>query len=223
MIGSRSSIFLLLAGVVISLLAISSPQPRLDLELLNTGHGLSVMRYEVTIAQWNACYSEGGCSYQPSRGPGAKDDNYPVTGVGALDAHEFVAWAQKRIDPALRLPTLEEWYSVSGIAPIRLEKIFTDPRLAWAATYGSEGKVDPTLRKSGGFGSGPVGLADMKGNVWEWTATCVATISFERCPAFYVAGEHETRIPVYVRDPESGGCATGTPPAYLGLRLVRTD
>jgi hypothetical protein len=40
------------------------------------------------------------------------------------------------------------------------------------------------------------------------------------CPAFIAAGTHETRFPVFVRDPSTGGCATGTPPAYLGLRLI---
>ena len=43
------------------------------------------------------------------------------------------------------------------------------------------------------------------------------------CPAFVVEGEHEAVIPVFERNSAAGGCATGTPPTYLGLRLVADD
>ncbi len=221
MVGFRSSLFMVLAGVVVLMFLPAQPQPKLDLELVKTDHGLSVMRHEVTITQWRACVSGGGCEYQPLPGPGASAGNFPVTGIGAVDAHQFVAWAQKNVDPALRLPTLAEWYQVSGIPPYSPTRIFTDPRLAWSATYGAEGKVDPTLKASGGFGTNANGLADMTGNVWEWTSSCVTEQYADRCPAFFAAGKHEARIPIFVRDPSGGGCATGTPPAHLGLRLVK--
>jgi hypothetical protein len=40
------------------------------------------------------------------------------------------------------------------------------------------------------------------------------------CPAYVVEGAHEAEIPVFLRNPAAGGCATGTPPTYLGFRLV---
>jgi formylglycine-generating enzyme required for sulfatase activity len=227
MAGFRSVLLVLLTGGTLGLLPTSPLRPQQDLDLVETRDGISAMRHEVTIAQWQACVADGGCSHHPQRGLGAVSDDYPVTDIGALDAQEFVAWAQNTIDPNLRLPTLEEWYRFSSVAPYRPTKIFTDPRMAWAATYGAEGETDPTLKPGSGFGTNSSGIADVLGNVWEWTSTCVVNIPPEdvarRCPAYFAAGAHEARVSVFVRDPSTGGCATGTPPAHLGLRLVSSQ
>ncbi len=222
MTGLRTLILALAVGTAV---AVIMPQPdpkrEVDLGLVKTGHGLSVMHHEVTIDQWQLCVVDGDCSFQPKPGLGAASGNFPVTGIGALDALEFATWAQDKVSPKLRLPTLAEWYAFSGVTPYQPKEIFTDPRLAWAATYGTGGKLDPTLRQSGGFDVNASGIADVKGNVWEFTATCVIPDFGEaRCPAYFAAGEHKAKIPVFVRDPSAGGCATGTPPAHLGLRLV---
>ena len=221
MAGVRSLFLAMIAALAVALFQQEGRQP-LSFDMIDVGGGLQVMRHEVTIAEWRKCISEGGCSFMPKAGLGATDDNFPVTGVGALDVEEFIAWAGKVSGQELRLPTLDEWYAFSEVPPFRPKKIFTDPRLAWAATYGSEGRIDPTLRKSSGFGAGSKGIADVKGNVWEWTSTCVVTVTgaTHHCPAYFAAGEHEAKVPVFVRDPSAGGCATGTPPAHLGFRLV---
>jgi formylglycine-generating enzyme required for sulfatase activity len=218
MAGVRSLAFLLAVTLAV---AVPPGQQRPSLlSFAATSSGLQVMPREVTIEQWERCAEAGGCGFRPKAGPGAVDDSYPVTGVGMLDVEEFIAWARTETGEDLRLPSLEEWYAFSGVAPYRPTKIFTDPRLAWAATYGSEGKMDPTLKPGGGFGVTDDGIADVKGNVWEWTSTCVVANSDLHCPAYFAAGEHEAKVPLFVRDPSAGGCATGTPPAHLGFRLV---
>jgi formylglycine-generating enzyme required for sulfatase activity len=221
MAGFRSLFLAMIAALAVALLSPGGRQ-QISFDMVAVGGGLKVMRHEVTIAQWGQCFSEGGCSFMPKPGRGATDDGFPATGVGALDVEEFVAWARKASGQELRLPTLDEWYAFSEVPPFRPKKIFTDPRLAWAATYGSEDKVDPTLRKSPGFGVNSKGIADVKGNIWEWTSSCVVTVTgaMHHCPAYFAAGEHEAKVPVFVRDPSAGGCATGTPPAHLGFRLV---
>lgn len=220
MAGFRTAFFLVFTGVATAFLLPKLPHSKPDFGFVEIGHGFFVMRHEITIGQWRACYDDGGCRFEPPSGMGAIGDDFPVTGIGVLDAQEFVAWAKNKTGSNLRLPTLKEWYAFSGVSPFRPKTVFTDPRLSWAATYGAEGKMDPTLRASGSFGATPNGLEDVKGNVWEWTSTCTANVELERCPAFYAAGEHESRVPIFVRDPSAGGCATGTPPAHLGFRLV---
>jgi formylglycine-generating enzyme required for sulfatase activity len=221
MAGIRSLFLAMTAALAVALFQQEGRQP-LSFDMVDAGGGLQVMRHEVTIAEWRQCVSDGGCTFMPKPGRGATDDNFPVTGVGALDVEKFVAWARKASEQELRLPTLDEWYAFSEVPPFRPKKIFTDPRLAWAATYGSESKIDPTLRKSSGFGVNNKGIADVKGNVWEWTSSCVVAVigATHHCPAYFAAGEHEAKVPVFVRDPSAGGCATGTPPAHLGFRLV---
>ncbi len=221
MAGVRSLFLAMIAALAVALLPQGGRQP-ISFDMIDVGGGLKVMRHEVTIAEWRQCVSDKACSFMPKPGLGATDDSFPVTGVGALDVEEFVAWARKVSGREFRLPTLEEWYVFSKVPPFRLKKIFTDPRLAWAATYGSEGRIDPTLRKPSGFGASNKGIADVKGNVWEWTSSCVVIVTgaTHHCPAYFAAGEHEAKVPVFVRDPSAGGCATGTPPAHLGFRLV---
>lgn len=219
MVGARTSLLATALALVVALIAPRQEQPLL-LDWVDAGGGLHVMRHEVTIAQWQRCVDAGACSFSPKPGLGAVDKNFPVTGVGALDAQEFVAWAQKATGKAVQLPTLEQWYAFSEMPPIAAAKRFDDPRLAWAATYGSEANVDPTLKPLGGFGRTTKRISDVKGNVWEWTSSCVVNAGSDRCPAYYAAGEHEAKVPVFVRDPSAGGCSSGTPPAHLGLRLV---
>ncbi len=220
MIGLRSSLFALVAGMAV-LVFVPPQAANLVLDLVKTNHQFSVMRTEVTIDQWHACVSDGYCSFQPKPGLGAYAGNFPVTGISALDALEFERWAQAKVASHLRLPTLAEWYRFSDVEPERPNEVFSDSRLAWAASYSVGGKRDPVLRQSGGFGVNAQSVADVTGNVWEFTSTCVlTTVAQSRCPAFFAAGEHEAKMSVFVRDPSSGGCAAGRPPAHLGLRLV---
>lgn len=213
--------FLLASGLALAVTLYAPWQEQsLTLDWIDAGHGLLVMRSEVTIAQWQLCVDDGGCSFSPKPGNGAYDENFPVTGIGVLDAREFVTWAQKATGKTVQLPSLEQWYEFSEVPKIRPAKLFTDPRMAWAATYGSEADVDTTLKQHGGFGQTSKQIADVKGNVWEWTSSCVVEAQPDRCPAYFAAGEHEAKVPIFVRDPSSGGCSSGKPPAHLGMRLV---
>jgi formylglycine-generating enzyme required for sulfatase activity len=220
MTGVRA-VFLSLAAALAAAFMMPERTGPLILDYVDVGSGLHVMRHEVSVAQWRQCFDEGGCRLAAEAIPAVGDDRYPATGIGSLDAAEFAVWARRRTGQPVRLPTLPEWQQFSDLSPpVAAIKLFSDPRLAWAAAYGSEGKVDIMLKAPGGFGKTAAGITDVRGNVWEWTSSCVIAAAFDRCPAFYAAGEHVAKVPVFVRDPSTGGCATGTPPAHLGLRLV---
>jgi formylglycine-generating enzyme required for sulfatase activity len=86
----------------------------------------------------------------------------PVTGVDWDAANAYAKWAGKR------LPSEEEWeYAARG----------TDERQypwgnEWKKEFANADKQTSGMSESGKFaGKSPLGLLDMSGNAWEWTAT----------------------------------------------------
>jgi formylglycine-generating enzyme required for sulfatase activity len=183
-----------------------------------------VMTREVTRREWRACAEAKACEDLTGAIP-ADEPDMPMTGVNRFDADDFVAWRNGHARLHYRLPTSAEWKAFAADLPqAPYAKIFDDPRLAWAADYGAMKKVSGVVRPSGSFGALPNGLSDLDGNVWEWTSTCASDqIDPARCPAFLVEGTHEAKLSVFVRDPASGGCAAGVPPANVGFRLVAEE
>jgi len=187
------------------------------------GGVLFVGREEVTWSLWRQCHDDRVCDFLPRPGLAVPAGDFPVTGVNMPDIDRFLAWVALRTGTEYRLPTLKEWRAFAGRrADGERRKLFEDPRLAWAADYGSARRVSRKLKPSGSFGLASSGVADISGNVWEWTSTCaIAGVDTDRCPAFVVAGEHEADVPLFLRDAFGGGCTAGVPPANLGFRLVR--
>jgi len=84
----------------------------------------------------------------------------------------------------------------------------------------------------GSFGTNAAGVQDRNGNVWDWTDTCHVRQYLdadgkpilpptENCGVRVVAGPHPSLMTDFMRDPKSGACSVGVPPANLGIRLVR--
>lgn len=179
-----------------------------------------VSRFEVTISSWTQCFREKACAHAAPASSLGK--SAPVTGVNWFDVQDYIAWAKSRSGLKLRLPTLGEWRELNRtlVKPERAP-LFTDPRLAWAANYGQEDSPGGPVQQTGFFSTTPDGISDLDGNVWEWTSTCYKSAFNDKdCPAFIASGAHEAAMSVFVGNPASGGCATGTPPTYLGFRLV---
>ncbi|RWC50456.1 SUMF1/EgtB/PvdO family nonheme iron enzyme [Mesorhizobium sp.] len=197
---------------------------------------LEIMKYQVSVSEYGRCVADGACKPADSR----KSGNIPVTGVSHIDAETYATWLSARTNETWRLPTDVEWAYAAG------ERFRSDiegdesepnnPARRWLAQYRAESalgrKPDPEPRVQGAFGINSRGLADVAGNVWEWTSTCYshATIgsggkrtasSIDNCGVHAVEGFHRTYMSNFIRDGKSGGCAVGTPPDNLGFRLVR--
>lgn len=193
--------------------------------ILPDGSAMYVQRHEVTVAEWNMCHADNTCSIALRARPDQDPAITPATGLSYVDVQEYLSWVNEVSGQTFRLPTAIEWdHMAASVLPDAPDPIFTDPSLTWASTYLIEGIAPRALKPQGSFSTSPEGIVDLDGSVWEWTQECYAGASEgvdpARCPAFIVGGEHLAAMSYLIRDPARGGCAVGTPPAHLGMRLV---
>ena len=198
---------------------------------------LKIMTRQVTAAEYAFCADDGGCPRIP-RAVAMADR--PMVGVSWRDATAYAEWKTRKTGVLHRLPSDQEWVFAAG-EKSRDEMLplvdAVDPARAWIARYEAEANrarpiaLDP--QPVGTFGVNERGLQDIGGNVWEWTSTCflrfaleptgVARITNTNCGVRVVEGAHRTYMTDFIRDPRTGGCAAGVPPANLGFRLVVDD
>lgn len=194
---------------------------------------LPVMRHLVTRAEYGRCVAAGGCKPAQATGP----EDAPVNGVDFFDAQAYAQWLSAQTGWRWRLPTAEEWAFAARERFGGETSVFGDPSnpaVSWLRRYREEAarsrKADPVPRRSGAYGVNSAGIADMAGNVWEWTSTCYSSTAqtaaggatrLDNCGIRVVEGRHRAYMTDFIRDGKSGGCAVGTPPDNLGIRLVR--
>lgn len=198
---------------------------------------VEIMKYQVSVAEYAACVTEGACQPADTRAGG----DTPVTGVSWRDATAYAAWLSQRTGDIWRLPSDEEWsFAAAERFGPEANGIVEDddganPAARWLAAY--RYRADPKERDMapkprGHFGVNSNGLADLGGNVWEWTETCFVRNRIDaagrlaettaNCGVRVVGGQHRGYMSNFLRDGKSGGCAAGmAPPDNLGFRLVR--
>lgn len=198
---------------------------------------VKIMNRQVTAGEYARCVDDGGCPRLPLA---SATSDRPMVGVSWRDATAYAEWITSKTGVTHRLPTDEEWVFAAGekanddtlplVDPI-------DPAQAWIARYEAETNrarplaLDP--QPVGTFGRNANGLDDIGGNVWEWTNTCFLRMTLDpngaeritntNCGVRVVQGAHRTYMTDFIRDPRTGGCAAGVPPANLGFRLVVDD
>jgi formylglycine-generating enzyme required for sulfatase activity len=194
---------------------------------------LVIMKRQVTAAEYTRCVDEGACL---RLGVTPRSQDLPVVGVSWHDASAYAAWLSRRTGITHRLPTDEEWtFAASEKARDETMPLVdpADPAQAWIARYEAESARDRpaaiAAQPGGTFGTNSKGLDDVAGNVWEWTNSCFTRVSLDggkeqvtntNCGVRVVQGAHRSYMTDFIRDPRSGGCAAGIPPANLGFRLV---
>ncbi|NOQ35527.1 MAG: SUMF1/EgtB/PvdO family nonheme iron enzyme [Methylococcaceae bacterium] len=134
--------------------------------------------YEVTIGQYRQFIKK--TAYKTAAGDNCNkndwgnpnispSDEHPVTCVSWLDVQTYIKWLNEKSGKEFRLPTEAQWeyacrkgserQTYCGDKPL--------PYLGYYDTGISERKSQPVGLKS----TNTVGLHDMTGNVWEWTAS----------------------------------------------------
>ncbi len=207
--------------------------------------GVAIMTRQVSQAEYAACVAAGAC--KPLDAAHRKDasPDLPATGISWTDASAYAAWLSGSTGQRYRLPRYAEWVYAAGDAyqdetqpagPADVDA--DDPAQRWLAEYEQQSRrggqgADTAVRPFGAYGVNAAGLKDMGGSVWDWTSDChsrrlldapadsAADTELSRnCGIRVAAGRHIAYLPDFIRDPKSGACSVGVPPANLGLRLV---
>ena len=181
----------------------------------------AVGRYELTFAEWDACYEAGGCSHDPNDG-GWGRGNRPVVEVSWNDAQEYVTWLSATTGFQYRLLSESEWEYVAraGTATRYWWGDDIGDNLANCHRCGSPWDIRQTA-PVGSFAPNEFGIHDVHGNVWERVQDCWNE-SYEGTPVDGSAWESEQCNAYVVR---GGGWATQTPflRAANRLRISRAD
>jgi formylglycine-generating enzyme required for sulfatase activity len=209
---------------------VAAPLTRVDLPA-----PLSIMRYQVSAADYAGCVDAGAC--KPPATAGIAPDR-PVVGVSWRDAEAYAAWLTTTTGERWRLPTDAEWAYAAGSRYSDDGDVVDadDPSRRALARYAREAALKNDAQERGvapfgSFGTNEHGFADLAGNVWEWTASCYVRTALDdtgaaitattNCGVRIAEGRHRAYVTDFVRDARAGGCAAGVPPAHLGFRLVR--
>ncbi|MBM4359323.1 MAG: SUMF1/EgtB/PvdO family nonheme iron enzyme [Deltaproteobacteria bacterium] len=179
---------------------------------------LCMDRTEVTVAAYNSCVARGLCKAADKGGTcntgAAERENHPINCVDWSRAKSFCeAMGQ-------RLPTEEEWeYAARGTDGRTFPWGNDAPKdqLCW---NGEGNRVGSGKRTStcpvGAFpaGNSPFGLADMAGNVWEWTSSGDEANRINRGGSWFSVGAS------YVRAADRDRDAPGDRDGDLGFRCA---
>jgi len=153
----------------------------------------AIGKYEVTIAEYKACVTAGGCnqpiwlekdnkynidtgSYYDYKRKCLKD-NCPIIGVSWHDAKAYTKWLSQKTGATYRLPTEKEWeYVAKAGKPSEWKWSFGNDeneltKYAWYdknSYYLGENHEHYGTQAVGQKLPNPWEVHDIYGNVWEW-------------------------------------------------------
>ncbi len=193
-----------------------------------------ISKFEITIAQWNICFADGGCERKAKKRRYQSDD-HPVTRISWHEAYLFTRWLSHITHDTYRLPTEEEWVYAAGAGKDYTRETIDRLIEKRSARLASGGGRSARTRKVGSNGVNDWQISDIDGSVWEWTLTCRFSSDDESrkqwtikqlsdpnfCPNRIVQGVERAHVPYFVNEVISGGCGTGAPVDNIGFRVVK--
>lgn len=208
---------------------------------LQIAQDIEIMRRQVSQAEYARCVQAQACRKLDKQEQQIEPrPDLPVVGVSWEDATAYADWLSRETGQHYRLPSYEEWAWIAGnhyredtpLSPFDPQ----NPARRWLEEYQQEisrsrTTDDKAPQPFGHFGANEHGIQDLGGNVWDWTNSCYTRYAVmadqsvmrlgENCGIRILGGEHRSYMTDFIRDPVSGACSVGLPPANLGFRLVR--
>lgn len=183
--------------------------------------------FELTLSEWAACELDGACRKRPNWSKDNPNPLIPATHISFEDAQAYVAWLSAKSGRAYRLPTEGEWeYAARAGATTAFG--FGDEISPSLANYDHSARYrgSPVMPFRGypeavtGYPANPFGLAQMEGNVWEWTSACV-TGEASRCKGRVLRGGSFESAPAELRLANRFPIPDDKVRADVGLRVAR--
>lgn len=147
-------------------------------------HDFAIGRNDITFDDWDRCVDDGACKAiadDSGWGRGSR----PLIFVSFDDATtQYLPWLSRLSGKEYRLPTKDEWqYAALGGAGAAETKgqIGDASQDCFNAAGPAAGNCPDTYNGTapvGSFTPNALGLYDMKGNVWEWSADCWRPFSY---------------------------------------------
>ena len=137
-------------------------------------HAFYIGRYEVTNAKYERFVEATG--YEPPRGwsdssmPGGLED-HPVVNVSWHDAQAYCRWLSEETGQTVRLPTEAEWEKAARGTDGRLYPWGDEFDGGKCNTAADDIETTTPVGQYSPQGDSPYGVADVAGNVWEWTSS----------------------------------------------------
>jgi formylglycine-generating enzyme required for sulfatase activity len=192
----------------------------------------AVSKYDVTVAEWDACVSVGGCSQVSDSGMGGPTK--PVINVSWDEAQQYVAWLSTMTGQPYRLLTEAEWEYAARVG--NTTAYYWGPVIGTgnANCNGCGSQWDNHQTSPvGSFKPNAFGLYDMAGNVWQWVLDCYhktydgasadgsAWLSGD-CSARLVRGGSWADVPSYLRAASRSADSPDARIDNVGIRVARS-
>jgi len=205
----------------------------------------AVGEFDVTFAQWDACYDLKGCNNRTGDSGWGRGSR-PVIYVSWNDAQDYVRWLSRITGKTYRLLSEAEWEYAARAG--------TTTAYYWGERSGSGnanckacGSRWDGARTSpvGSFAKNNFGLYDMAGNVWQWVEDCYHATpdpsgasdggNYNSAPAdgsvWQISGDCKLRVlrsgnwyapPKYVRSASRDNFYPNAETDGVGFRVART-
>jgi formylglycine-generating enzyme required for sulfatase activity len=150
-----------------------------DQHTVTIPRAFAVSRFEITVAEWDACLKDGGCGGDKPDAPWGRGARMPVVNVSWTNAQAYAAWLSRKTGHRYRLLSEAEWEWAARAGSN--DAFAFGPTLSAAqANFDASSKTElnpkgPMRGKAvpvGAFKPNAFGLYDMHGNVWEWVEDC---------------------------------------------------